>query len=153
MGFGSRHCYVCDSENVNNYGQNGQYGFFEHMAGHVEDLKRFKFSNSTADACRTACKICGRMVQLQRMRWRKSYFSTIRLYLFEKICLSSPQRATRYNWKPACKLSKVLMSNVEVAHKVGAQDADHGVQEQVQHHHLWHPWKGELSSFVKKIIK
>ena len=62
MGFGSRHCYVCDSENVD------KNGFFEHMEGHSEDLKRFKFSNNTSDACRTSCKLCGRMVQLQRMR-------------------------------------------------------------------------------------
>ena len=41
-------------------------------------------------------------------------------------------------------ISLVLIKIVEVAHKVWAQDADHGVQEQVQHHHLRHSWKGEI---------
>ena len=64
MGFGSRHCYVCDSDSEAWVGN----GFFEHMAGHKEDIKKFKFSNSTSDACRTPCKLCGRLIQLQRMR-------------------------------------------------------------------------------------
>ena len=78
MGFGGRHCYVCDSEVTE------KNGYFEHMEGHKEDLKMFKFSNNTSDACRTQCKLCGKMFQLQRMRWRKSYKYFYDLIIFLK---------------------------------------------------------------------
>ena len=103
MGFGSRHCYVCDSENVD------KNGFFEHMEGHSEDLKRFKFSNNTSDACRTSCKLCGRMVQLQRMRWRKSH-----LFIWSWNVLSSLQRANQYHWF----WLKLLRSHTKSEHKM-----------------------------------
>ena len=38
------------------------------MEGHAEDLKRYRFSNNTADSCRTVCRVCGKAFPLQRMR-------------------------------------------------------------------------------------
>merc|ERR1712129_605681 len=60
--FGQRHCYVCDTDKV------GREGFSKHMNSHSDELKKFRFSNNTRDCCRTACKICGSVFPLSRMR-------------------------------------------------------------------------------------
>merc|ERR1712129_585411 len=60
--FGQRHCYVCDTDKV------GREGFSKHMNSHADELKNFRFSNNTRDCCRTACKICGSVFPLSRMR-------------------------------------------------------------------------------------
>ena len=60
MAFGTRHCYVCDSDNVE------KKAFAQHVKDHSQE--RLKFSNSTIDYCRTLCKICGKALQITTMR-------------------------------------------------------------------------------------
>ena len=62
MAFGTRHCYVCDADNVD------KKSFAQHMKDHSQDLEKFKFSNSSSDYCRTLCKICGKALQITTMR-------------------------------------------------------------------------------------
>merc|ERR1712129_531444 len=62
MVVGQKHCYVCDTDKV------GREGFSKHMNSHSDELKKFRFSNNTRDCCRTACKICGSVLVLSRMR-------------------------------------------------------------------------------------
>merc|ERR1712129_40531 len=62
MVVGQKHCYVCDTDKV------GREGFSKHMNSHSDELKKFRFSNNTRDCCRTACKICGSVFPLSRMR-------------------------------------------------------------------------------------
>ena len=62
MAFGTRHCYVCDADNVD------KKSFAQHMKDHSQDLEKFKFSNSSSDYCRTLCKICGKAFQITTMR-------------------------------------------------------------------------------------
>ena len=59
-----RRCYVCEKE-VEMEGT-----VKEHMKKkHAGDTKvQFRFSNSLADVCKTACKLCGKVLSLQRMR-------------------------------------------------------------------------------------
>jgi len=62
MVVGQKHCYVCDTDKVD------RDGFSKHMNSHADELKKFRFSNNTRDCCRTACKICGSVFPLSRMR-------------------------------------------------------------------------------------
>merc|ERR1712129_167112 len=62
MVFGGRRCYVCDAVNVE------QKSFAQHMTNHEEELKAFKFSDNTADNCKTTCKVCGDVFPLTTMR-------------------------------------------------------------------------------------
>ena len=57
----SKKCYVCDSNQIDK-------NFVQHMDGHSEDLKMYKFSNNMIDCCKTACKLCGNVKPLQSMR-------------------------------------------------------------------------------------
>ena len=61
MGIGTKHCYVCDTD-VN------KDVFKTHQDDHKDILKTMKFSNNTNDSARTACKICGKVFQVPRMR-------------------------------------------------------------------------------------
>ena len=56
-----RKCYVCDVNGID-------MDFLQHMKDHSEDLKKYKFSNNMIDGCKTTCKVCGKLVPLQRMR-------------------------------------------------------------------------------------
>ena len=56
-----RRCYVCEKE-VEMMGTVKEHMEKKHTA------KQFKFSNSLADVCKTACKLCGKVMTLQRMR-------------------------------------------------------------------------------------
>ena len=56
-----RRCYVCEKE-VEMMGTVKEHMEKKHTA------KQFKFSNSFADVCKTACKLCGKVMTLQRMR-------------------------------------------------------------------------------------
>ena len=62
MAFGTRHCFVCDADNVD------KKVFAQHMKDHSQDTERLKFSNSTIDYCRTLCKICGKALPITTMR-------------------------------------------------------------------------------------
>ena len=58
---GFKYCYVCDTEVP-------KVGFKDHQDDHKDILKTMKFSNNTKDYVRTACKICGDVLVVTRMR-------------------------------------------------------------------------------------
>jgi hypothetical protein len=58
---GVRGCYVCQQDV-------DARTFKDHLKIHVEDFKAMKFSNNLSDACKTSCKICGKLCSIQGMR-------------------------------------------------------------------------------------
>ena len=42
--------------------------FDDHFSSHEDELESLNFSNDTRDACKTACKLCGKELYLMRMR-------------------------------------------------------------------------------------
>ena len=56
-----KHCYICDNEI-------DKKEFKLHQLQHMEDVKLFKISNDMSDACKTACKICGKVIPISRVR-------------------------------------------------------------------------------------
>lgn len=60
VGRTSRRCYVCEKE-VELVGT---------MKDHMQKAHReeFRLSNNLGDVCKTACKLCGKVLPLQRMR-------------------------------------------------------------------------------------
>ena len=59
-----RRCYVCEKE-VEMEGTMKEHMKKKHTGG---TKVQFRFSNSLADVCKTACKLCGKVLPLQRMR-------------------------------------------------------------------------------------
>ena len=114
---GTRHCYVCDADNVE------KKAFAQHMQDHSHDLEKVKFSNSTSDYCRTACKICGKAFPITTMRehTKKNHNMIITEYkkkynqeyfdIVEKV----------FHKCGLCHLPILLDSDVVASHLVGAK--------------------------------
>ena len=60
VGRTSRRCYVCEKE----------VELVATMKDHMQKAHsgEFRLSNNLGDVCKTACKICGKVLPLQRMR-------------------------------------------------------------------------------------
>ena len=59
-----RRCYVCEKE-VEMEGTVKEHMKKKHAAN---TTAQFRFSNNLRDVCKTACKLCGKIMLLQRMR-------------------------------------------------------------------------------------
>ena len=60
-----RRCYVCEKE-VEMEGTVKEHMKKKHTG--PRSKAQFRFSNNLADVCKTACKLCGKVLPLQRMR-------------------------------------------------------------------------------------
>merc|ERR1719309_149880 len=59
--YSSRRCFICDSDI-----QSSEYE--AHLDNHSEDIKSLKISNNLAEYCKTACKVCEKILNLNGVR-------------------------------------------------------------------------------------